>query len=298
MPSFYFLWNPTKRPDLSEKLGKISGLLPDDKRLRKYWSTGSRTAKNFPSGSRFFLVRTKIEPHGVIGYGTILTGKLLPGAHPWKDGKKAAYVKINFENLIDSQKNPEKVLSLEFLETAGFKLKVSKPQGGGTEIPDEAAAQIKARFDGLLAPTIEELLELDPQLETKELAAPEGRTQIKEHLVRERNRALVKKKKRAVLSTTGGLACEVCTLDFLQRYGELGRGFAECHHLTPLILLDKASETKLKDLAIVCANCHRMLHRGEPWKTITRLKDIVSANKNPMPSDVAGKPRRRQPCRN
>ena len=141
MPSFYFLWNPTKRPDLSEKLGKISGLLPDDKRLRKYWSTGSRTAKNFPSGSRFFLVRTKIEPRGVIGYGTILTGKLLPGAHPWKDGKKAAYVKINFENLIDSQKNPEKVLSLEFLETAGFKLKVSKPQGGGTEIPDEAAAQ-------------------------------------------------------------------------------------------------------------------------------------------------------------
>jgi 5-methylcytosine-specific restriction protein A len=112
-------------------------------------------------------------------------------------------------------------------------------------------------------------------LGTIELAGPEGRTLIKKHLVRERNQALAKKKKRAVLSTTGALACEVCALDFLQKYGELGREFAECHHLTPLTLLDKPSETKLEDLAIVCANCHRMLHRGKPWKTVAQLKDIV-----------------------
>jgi hypothetical protein len=162
---------------------------------------------------------------------------------------------------------------------------VSRAPAGGLKRADQACVcntQGLARDPrSLSAPTIEELLELDLKLETKELTAPEGRTQIKRHLVRERNQALVKKKKRAVLSTTGALACEVCTLDFLQRYGELGRGFAECHHVTPLALLAQASETKLEDLAIVCANCHRMLHRGRQWKTIAQLKAIVLALQKP-----------------
>jgi hypothetical protein len=89
------------------------------------------------------------------------------------------------------------------LKDAGFEFRVWNPLSSGTEIPDEAADQIKARFDGLSAPTIEELLELDPHLGAKDLAGPEGRILIKKHLIRERNQALVKKKKRAVLSTTG-----------------------------------------------------------------------------------------------
>ena len=109
------------------------------------------------------------------------------------------------------------------------------------------------------------------------MAGPEGRILIKKHLIRERNQALVKKKKRAVLSTTGTLTCEVCRFDFLETYAELGRGFAECHHLTSLALLTETTETKLEDLAIVCANCHRMLHRGKPWKTIAQLKGILLA---------------------
>jgi hypothetical protein len=280
MPSFYFLWTPPKYPEFREELRKIVPLLTAGEWPGySNWSTGSRTKTNFPPRSRFFMVRTGKEPRGVIGYGTIPTGKLPPPEDHWdprKVGHKAIpYVKIDFENLIDSEQDPEKVVSLDFLKAAGFGLKVSSPQGGGTEIPDEAAAQIKARFDALSAPTIEELLELDPHLEAKDLAVPESRILIKKHFYRERKQALVKKKKRAVLSTTGALACEICTLDFLQRYGELGRGFAECHHLTPLTLLTETRETKLEYLTIVCANCHRMLHRGKPWKTITQLKDIL-----------------------
>ena len=286
MPSFHFLWNPAEsRPGLSEELGEAARLLADGKWPGIWnWSTGSRTKTNFPAGSRFFMIRTGKKPRGVIGYGTFPTGELYHSEH-WdsrKAGQDAAYVDIDFENLIDSERDPQKVVSLDFLKIAGFGFQVWRPQSNGTEIPDEAADQIKARFDGPLAPTIEELLELDPQLEAKDLSGPEGRILIKTHLVRERNQALVKKKKEAVLSTTGALACEVCTLDFLQRYGELGRGFAECHHRTPLALLAKTCETKLEDLAIVCANCHRMLHRGKPWKTIAQLKDIVAALQKPL----------------
>jgi hypothetical protein len=279
MPSFYFLWDPTNYPEFREELHEIVPLVAAGQWTEdSTWSTGRRTKTDFPPKSRFFMVRVGQEPRGVIGYGTIPTGELSPPNSHWdprKEQEDIPDVNIHFESLIDSEQHPEKVVSLDLLKAAGFKRPVWNPRGNATQIPDKAAAQLKARFDGLSAPTIEELLELDPHVEVKDLAGYEGRILIKNHLLRERNQALVKKKKRAVLSSTGALACEVCTLDFLQRYGELGRGFAECHHLTSLTLLNKPSETKLEDLAIVCANCHRMLHRGKQWKTISQLKNIL-----------------------
>lgn len=38
--------------------------------------------------------------------------------------------------------------------------------------------------------------------------------------------------------------------------------------------------TKLSDLSILCANCHRMIHRSKPMLTVTDLKQIVSDNKS------------------
>ncbi len=63
-------------------------------------------------------------------------------------------------------------------------------------------------------------------------------------------------------------------MDFKAVYGELGNGFAECHHKNPLSLRDENKKTELSDLAIVCSNCHRMLHRKRPWIKIETLKDI------------------------
>ncbi|MCB9108759.1 MAG: HNH endonuclease [Anaerolineales bacterium] len=54
------------------------------------------------------------------------------------------------------------------------------------------------------------------------------------------------------------MACEVCEFDFAQVYGELGYGFAECHHLVPLSELGESRRVRLADLAIVCANCHHI----------------------------------------
>jgi 5-methylcytosine-specific restriction protein A len=89
----------------------------------------------------------------------------------------------------------------------------------------------------------------------------EGALLMTTHLRRERSRA-ARKKKAAVLAETGTLACEVCGFDFAARYGEIGVGFAECHHLRPLT--EGRRTTKPEDLAIVCANCHRMIHRRSP----------------------------------
>lgn len=60
-----------------------------------------------------------------------------------------------------------------------------------------------------------------------------------------------------------GLECVVCGFNFEKHYGDWGKGFIEVHHLKPLS--EKSGEetetNPEKDLAVLCANCHRMVHR-------------------------------------
>lgn len=103
----------------------------------------------------------------------------------------------------------------------------------------------------------------------------EGNPRLVAHLRRERSVALVKAKKDATLKATGKLCCEACGFDFKTAYGEYGDGFCEVHHLQPLSKADGVIKTELKDLAIVCSNCHRVIHRSEPMLSIAALAEIV-----------------------
>ena len=109
-----------------------------------------------------------------------------------------------------------------------------------------------------------------------EASAAEGRELLRLHRLRERNRGLVARKKRRVLADTGRLACEACSFDFSAVYGPLGKGFAECHHTLPLGRAAGERRTMLRDLAVVCANCHRMLHR-RPWHTVGELREQLNS---------------------
>lgn len=133
---------------------------------------------------------------------------------------------------------------------------------------DRLASRIRQAADLIEMPT-------DPIPDVDELEAPEGTLLARLHKVRERSQKLVKGKKRQVLKSHGTLACEVCGFDFADRYGELGQGFSECHHRVPLADLEPGATTKLSDLAIVCANCHRMIHRANPWLTVEELRTIL-----------------------
>uniref|UniRef100_UPI0034A31B69 HNH endonuclease n=1 Tax=Streptomyces sp. SNU607 TaxID=2718875 RepID=UPI0034A31B69 len=107
-----------------------------------------------------------------------------------------------------------------------------------------------------------------------DFSAPEGRLLMRRHRARERNKGLRKKKIASVLQRGGQLACEACGFDFEQTYGERGAGYIECHHVVPL---HEAGEgrTKLSDLALICANCHRMIHRRAPWPTPGELRASI-----------------------
>lgn len=104
----------------------------------------------------------------------------------------------------------------------------------------------------------------------------EGNPRFKTHLIRERNIKIVKEKKKIIFAQTGKLECEVCAFNFENTYGVIGNDFCEVHHLIPLHQADGLIETKLEDLAIVCSNCHRMLHKSNPLLELAELKKMMT----------------------
>ena len=106
--------------------------------------------------------------------------------------------------------------------------------------------------------------------------ALEGRLLTSMHRTRERNWELIRKKREAVLRETGRLACEACGFDFNATYGAHGTGFIEVHHVLPLHTLKPGSRTRLQDLAVLCANCHRMVHAKSKWLSLLELKELLA----------------------
>jgi HNH endonuclease len=73
-----------------------------------------------------------------------------------------------------------------------------------------------------------------------------------------------------------GTKCQVCQFDFGVAYGPLGEGFIELHHLKPLSISHGDVITTLSDVALVCSNCHRMLHRsGARPISVDELRQII-----------------------
>ncbi len=107
----------------------------------------------------------------------------------------------------------------------------------------------------------------------------EGNPRLVAHLRRERSSSIVKAKKNATLQATGKLCCEVCGFDFKVAYGELGDEFCEVHHILPLSKADGVVRTALEDLAIVCSNCHRIIHRTDPMPSIPNLSKHIKHQK-------------------
>jgi predicted HNH restriction endonuclease len=119
-----------------------------------------------------------------------------------------------------------------------------------------------------------------PWIPDPETAAVEGQNQalLANHRRREQSlrRAKIEASRRS--HPNGRLICEVpgCGFDFEAVYGQLGEGFAEVHHLRSLSEMDGPVLTTLADLSVVCANCHRMIHRGAGCRPL----DAVIPNSN------------------
>ena len=84
----------------------------------------------------------------------------------------------------------------------------------------------------------------------------------------------LRRKISSVLAAGGPLACEVCEFDFSKFYGDRGQGYIECHHVEPLHVGGERVRT-IRDLALLCSNCHRMIHTRPPWPSPAELREVV-----------------------
>jgi 5-methylcytosine-specific restriction protein A len=116
---------------------------------------------------------------------------------------------------------------------------------------------------------------LSESVEEEEEEFPEGKILYRLHRRRERSKQLVQKAKDKRKKEVDVLNCDVCGFNFLQFYGDIGADYIECHHTKPVSELEDNGKTKIQDLALVCANCHKMLHRKRPWLSIEQLKQLL-----------------------
>jgi 5-methylcytosine-specific restriction enzyme A len=130
----------------------------------------------------------------------------------------------------------------------------------------------KRKFDAIFALTQNNDLQEEAVIESE---FPEGREIERLHKQRERNAMVVTIAKRDFLEKEGRLYCQICEFDFKKKYGELGDGFIEAHHTIPISNRTRKLRTKPSDIAVVCPNCHRMLHRRRPWLSMTDLKKLI-----------------------
>ncbi len=73
------------------------------------------------------------------------------------------------------------------------------------------------------------------------------------------------------------LDCEVRGFSFSHTYGAAAAKYCEVHHLLPFSNVNDIARTRMEDLAIVCANCHRVVHLQNPPYTLVQVKSMLAA---------------------
>jgi 5-methylcytosine-specific restriction enzyme A len=94
----------------------------------------------------------------------------------------------------------------------------------------------------------------------------------------ERNRTATKQAKKF-----HGTACQACDLDFGERYGAIGEGFIEAHHLKAISTLEEGVAVHYDvaaDFAVLCSNCHRMIHRSGDPSNLPAFRSLVQSNQS------------------
>lgn len=96
--------------------------------------------------------------------------------------------------------------------------------------------------------------------------------QFRQHKRIERNQTLVKKVKQF-----HGYTCKACGLNFINKYGPIGKNFIEAHHLKLISTLteDITELDARNDFTVLCSNCHRMIHRTDDPSDLQAFKLLL-----------------------
>jgi 5-methylcytosine-specific restriction protein A len=202
---------------------------------------------------------------------TILAMHLLVISDMRPPGKASAQVVALSELLNSLPFHPKELRNDKFRNPSGVAMKLqnilscSKPGGLATSKTDRAVwAEFHDKPSELAA--LAESIRSAGELLTEAANADdwtddgvmEGGLRMRAHLYRERVPSL-RRMLIAQARKQGELFCEACGFKSMQRQRELVESQFECHHVIPLAEAG-VRKTKVADLSLLCANCHRLVH--------------------------------------
>jgi predicted HNH restriction endonuclease len=208
------------------------------------------------------LQRTGSKDNGVFARGIVTS-------EPYEDHRGIRVAALKLDSFLPIGKE---IPREEIVRIASYQ-KNWMPMASGNVVPDPIYQAIQTLWRKRISSDENE--ESLPE----ELVGLEGERLRRMVAHRRREFRLRKQKINSALRENGSLSCEVpgCGFDFLRAYGELGAGYAHVHHLRPLADYRGQEQTRLSDLAIVCANCHAIIHRGGECRKLSTL--IPSPNR-------------------
>lgn len=121
--------------------------------------------------------------------------------------------------------------------------------------------------------TVSTITKLPPTILEEDIEGREGKILTRLHSYRERDRTLVKKAKLLFKQKNGKLFCECCGFESGKFYGVRGKDRIQAHHRRPVEELLPDSQTNAEDLAMVCPNCHDIIHSKRPWISVEELRE-------------------------
>ena len=116
--------------------------------------------------------------------------------------------------------------------------------------------------------------------EIEDIEFKEGALVTRQHRFRERN-PNVRKRVLASRLADGELECEICEVSFPSLDHKLKLAAFEVHHLLP-VAIARERKVKIRDMALLCATCHRQLHaliaNQQDWVDLEAAKQVLCSN--------------------
>lgn len=202
-----------------------------------------------------------------------------PASHDYVSRGKARKIKVLFNNKIfDAEYRYEgQTDQTKELQSIRFKKELKKEFEKVFPVPEgEFYIEQGADLNHFVF-THSSITVLDTTSDEEEAAYSEGKEFYRLHLIRERKPEVIRKAKHIFQKKHGRLFCEACKFDFTKTYGGRGEDFIEGHHKKLVSEMKDGDKTKPEDIAMLCSNCHRMIHR-KPLISVEGLSDLISGN--------------------
>lgn len=246
MGTYLLTWNPQKSAE-PKFLKSLDDSVSPAHPLRSRWSCGNN--KSILVGDRVFLLRQGKDKPGIVAAGWVTKPSYYDthwSPEKQSEGRKALYIMADFEDV----RPPEQALSKTDLLNDVLPEALLNVACSGPMLSDTIAESLERRWSQHLgvSPRISSLT-------IGTLTALEGQPVEHRGYRHYRDQGL----RRAALDKAGGV-CAVCEVDFSKILGGLGIRALQVHHRRQLALEETPKINTVDDLAVVCANCHSLLH--------------------------------------